>query len=59
MSDYARVRIDPCRECGQPLAFSSRFRKFGAQHVEVCEHCRKLWHNGKVVGDVEVGGPPA
>lgn len=63
MSDeYARVRLEPCPECGQPLTFASKFRKFGQQHVQVCEHCRKLWHNGKCMGAVEVagqGGSPA
>ena len=61
MSDFEEyLRIDSplekCRECHQPLAFSSQFKKFGKQKVEVCRHCKKSWHNGELVSsDVEVG----
>lgn len=43
--EFAHVRIDACRSCGRPLAFSSQFKKFGEHRVEVCEHCALIWHN--------------
>ncbi len=61
MSEFQEyLRIDHpnelCPECHQTLAFSSQFKKFGKQKVQVCRHCKKSWHNGVVVAEnVEVG----
>lgn len=55
--EYARIDDprSPCPKCHKPLAFASRFKKFGRQHVQVCRHCKTVWLNGRNIGAVEVG----